>query len=192
MLKINGFTLLELMVSLAIVAILAMISTSFTGMLRNNQVSTITQQFVTDLNYARNLAISHNTRITLCKSDSDIIPRQCVSDNGDTGWDQGWIVFIDVNNDQQLMETDNNLLKVSEKLVPFITLVGNTPVRNYISFQGSGFSRKQNGSLQMGSLALCNASASESPLRIITISSAGRTRISRSKANSENNISCSI
>jgi len=192
MYKKNGFTLLELMVSLAIVAILAMISTSFAGMLRNKQVSTIAQQFITDLNYARSLAISHNTRITLCKSDSDINPRQCVSDNGDTGWDQGWIVFIDVNNDQQLMEADNNLLKVSEKLAPSIRLKGNTPVSNYISFQGSGFSRKQNGSLQMGSLALCDQSTSESPLRIITISSAGRTRINRSKTKSKNNMSCNI
>jgi len=188
--KIKGFTLLELMTALAVATILMVFSNSFAGLLRSNQVSAIVQQMITDLNYARIVAITRNTRITLCKSDANQLPRQCVDDNGETGWQQGWIVFVDINNDQRLIEPNNNLLRVRQQLSPHFTLEGNSPVKNYISYLGNGFSRKQNESLQMGSLALCHPDASLFPLRLITISSAGRTKANRFKSNNQNNLGC--
>ncbi len=187
----QGFTLFELMSTVAIVAILLAFSNSFAGMLRNNQSVTIMHHLLADLTYARNMAITRNTRITLCKSDSEQQPRQCNSDNGDTGWDQGWIVFKDINNDQKLLEP-NNLLRTKEKLRSNFTLTGNRPVQNYISYLGNGFSRKQNGGLQMGSLTLCNPSAPHTPLRRITISSAGRAQISRFQPGTESHLRCDL
>ena len=88
--KLTGFTLIELIMSIAIVAILLAVGIpSFNALITNNRITTQTNEFVSDLAHARAEAVRRNSRVTICKSNDGA---NCVSS---AAWQDGWIVFTD-------------------------------------------------------------------------------------------------
>ena len=81
----SGFTLIELMVTLAIVAILAIMSVpSFKQYLSGQQLDAMVADFSTSCELARNTALQTNTSVQICPADAS---GACVAaaSNG-TGW----------------------------------------------------------------------------------------------------------
>ena len=172
----KGFTLLELLTVLSILSILIAISGSYSDIVRSNQITTHAQDFITAIKYMRTKAINSNQRITLCKSDAGILPRKCRHDHGASSWDQGYIIFVDVNNDQELTDPDTQLLRVTDRFPHSLKLYGNSPVQDYLSYDGSGFSSSQTGAIQMGSFILCDELNANASSRHLFIASSGRVR----------------
>ncbi len=84
----NGFTLVELMVALAMVAILSAVAVpSFNSMLLRSGVRSASSDFGTDLNVARAEAIRVGGRVSLCPRDTPTA-LACGTD-----WRNGWLVF---------------------------------------------------------------------------------------------------
>ena len=72
----RGFTLLELMVTVAVVAILATVGVpSFRDLIQNNRVTTQTNELVTALNFARTEAVKRARAV------------EVVIDQTDSGWE---------------------------------------------------------------------------------------------------------
>lgn len=91
--SVEGFTLIELMVVLVIVAVLLAIALpSFSVLTLRTKLRSYTNDIVTSVHLARSEAIKRNREITLCVSNSD--GTDC---NGSGTWDQGWIVLDDPN-----------------------------------------------------------------------------------------------
>jgi type IV fimbrial biogenesis protein FimT len=100
----RGFTLLELMASIAILAIVVGVAVpSFMTVIENNRSQMAAEAFYSALIAARSEAVKRNQPIVLCKSADELT---CINTND---WEQGWIIFAD--------ENANNALDVDEPLV---------------------------------------------------------------------------
>jgi type IV fimbrial biogenesis protein FimT len=87
-----GFTLVELMVSLMIIAILVGLATpSFRSFTHNTQTTAANNDLVTALNLTRSEALRRGTGVTVCSSPNGVVCGVA----GD--WKSGWIVFQDTD-----------------------------------------------------------------------------------------------
>ncbi|MCF7966536.1 MAG: Tfp pilus assembly protein FimT/FimU [Methylobacter tundripaludum] len=173
----SGFTLLELMITIAIAGIvLGVAIPSFTSTIASNRLTTHTNQLVTAINLARSEAVKRGLRVTLCKSADGAT---CVT-TGD--WSQGWIVFMDQNNNAAYDSATETLLNVQERAPGQITMTGNTSVGNYISYISSGQSQLTSGAFQAGTIQVCDNRTGDVGKNIV-LSNTGRPR-------SESNITC--
>lgn len=166
----QGFTLFELIVVLAVVIIsMGVVTQSYAAMVNANQLGVISSLMHTDIHLTRSAAVATNSRVTMKKS-------------GD-GWEQGWIIFYDSNNNAE-QDDGEELLKQQDALNSALTLRGNRPVKNYVSYLGNGLSRSKSGGMQAGTFMLCNKSGEVTPstARAIVISTSGRPRVTNDKS----------
>jgi type IV fimbrial biogenesis protein FimT len=92
--RTRGFTLIELMVTVTVLAILLSIGIpSFSDVIRNNRTAAATNSLVTSLNFARSEALKRGMPVTVCPANDAVNPTDC--DGNSTGWDKGWLVFSD-------------------------------------------------------------------------------------------------
>jgi type IV fimbrial biogenesis protein FimT len=175
----TGFTLVEAMVTLVIAAIVVMMSTNLSGVFQNNQTSAYVQDIVAALQLAKSEAITRNSRVTVCvrkipTTPSD--PPQCAP-SGTGKWEDGWYVFVNANAiDNSIVSPGVNLLRMHDPLKGGYTLTGNTQVDDYISFIPTGFPRTLTGTMQKGTLLLCDRRGYGQHARKIVLNTAGRIR----------------
>lgn len=162
----EGFTLIELIVTVAVAAILAMIAIpSYQFLVTNNRMASEINDFVGSLHVARTEAIKSGMTVTLCVStDGD----DCATGTG-VSWDAGWIVFMNPNGNQSV-DDGEALLRVHGAFDGTDTLTGNAKVSNIISFNGSGFVTDVGN----GTVTLNAASNEEHFRRCAVISTVGR------------------
>ena len=89
--RVAGVSLVELMVTIVVLAIiLAIGAPSFTGVFNNNRLATQANQLVAGLQEARSEAVRSNTRVTVCRSDDGAA---CAADLGN--WARWLVVGAD-------------------------------------------------------------------------------------------------
>lgn len=174
----KGFTTVELLVVVAILGIfLSWAIPAMASFGKSAQLSAQTNAFLSIMNLARSEAIKRNSRVTLCKSMEGVT---CVQSGG---WQQGWLVFHDKNNDG-LRGLDETIIYQVQVLPNNLRLIGNQNVAEYVSFTPSGGTKLASGALQMGTLTLCFASNDATEAREIVINAAGRARTQKVAASS--------
>lgn len=105
----RGFTLVELMVAIAITAIILTLGVpSFRTMLQNNRSLALSNPFISALNFAKTEAIRRATFISFCAAANSSL-NACGSASA---WPNGWIVFIDVNNNGVIDSPATEILQV--------------------------------------------------------------------------------
>ncbi|MFP4294722.1 MAG: GspH/FimT family pseudopilin [Halothiobacillaceae bacterium] len=86
--KTTGFSLIELMITIAVLAIvLAIAVPSFSFLVQSNRATTLANDLTTAITFARSEAIRRGENVTLCSS----------NDGNDCGgtWTDGWIAIAD-------------------------------------------------------------------------------------------------
>jgi len=171
--QVKGFTLVELVVTLAVLALMLSIGIpSLKAAAQSIKLNAVTNSFVSHLYMARGEAIKRNSRVVVCKSADG---QSCTSAGG---WEQGWIVFHDLNNDG-LRDAAEDVIARGQALPANFRLTGNLSVANYVSFASTGGTKLVGGGFQAGTLMLCNQSASGGEGRQIILNAVGRTRVQK-------------
>ncbi len=103
--RMAGWTLLELLVTLSVLATLGL--TGIPAMQRfveQHRVVSASNSLITHLNYARNEAVTRHTFVSACPS-PDL--QHCSGNR----WDRGWIIFLDPDRNGQ-PASENDILRV--------------------------------------------------------------------------------
>ncbi len=164
-----GVTLLELLVVLAIAAVLAALALpSYGDWIADYRLMNHARALAGHMSIARAEAIKRGYRVDLCKS-ADLV--QC----GGPGWDRGWIVYVDANLDGQI-DPDEPVLRREPAMRDAVSVNANAPLRNYVSYTDLGVARMGNGALQMGTFTLCRTGRREVH---VVLAHSGRVRIEK-------------
>jgi len=91
--KSQGFTLIEMMITLAVGAILMTIAVpSFVDMTKNNKITSQANILMTQIHFARAEASKRSTRVTLCRSADPTAASPTCGGTAQT-WSNGWLVY---------------------------------------------------------------------------------------------------
>ena len=157
----HAFTLIELLLALAVGAILMMVATpSLEHALDRNRVIQADNQMVSALNLSRIEAINHGTYTILCPSSDGL---QC--DPGQN-WEGGWLMGIDQNHDFQPDGAPEHVFRPLADGIRVHSSRGRLRVR----YQPDGSAPGSNISL-----ILCHAGQPQSA-RSVVVSNSGRPR----------------
>jgi type IV fimbrial biogenesis protein FimT len=148
-----GFTLLEALVVLALLGILVgMAAPAMSDLRSRHQLQAQAEGFLDSLVLARSEALRRQQRISLCAQASG---GGCDTDGQ---WQQGWLVFVD-GNDNGRLDTDEALLESHQALPAGITLHATSTVKTYFSYGPEGRSATINGAFMAGTWRFCRASS---------------------------------
>lgn len=157
----RGVTLIELMVTVAVAAVLlAVAAPSFRTVVNNSRLTGHANTLLASAQLARSEAIKRNSPVRLCRSSNGTT---CAAAGG---WEQGWIVLHPTS------PVGQQVISVQQALGNGFTMTGpNVP----IDFQAIG------AGSTTGAFKICAANSSEGQGRDITLSATGRVSISPDK-----------
>lgn len=127
--KQRGFTLIELMVALAVLAILVSIALpSFEETIKNNRINTEQRKLLSAINVARSEASSRNQVIT-------------IGSDGGSRWDDGFKIYTDneaAGNSSYSAGADTLIKDVAGNNNKDLKILSNAAGASFISFKGNG------------------------------------------------------
>ncbi len=161
----RGFSLIELLTTLAVISILLFIGVpSITKVASNHKVQNATQDLLTAIQTTRTLAVMKHKRAVLRAKNE---------------WHHGWELFID-NNDNGKRDAKEQLI-FDQTAFNHLTISATAKSMKTISFIATGESRQatgsSGGSFLAGTLKVCSV-GSKSGYKLI-LARGGRTRISK-------------
>lgn len=164
----KGFTLLELMVTVAVAAVLLSVGVpSFRGVVMDNRMVRDSNQFVASINLARSSAVRFQRNATICTSSNfDAALPTC---SGSTDWSNGWIVWVDKDRDGA---TDAAEILAVHAPIDDSTAFSSANAAQF-SYDARGF-----GVSPADNLTMCDDRSGETG-RSIRVNNVGRTNISR-------------
>ena len=159
----QGFTLPELIATVAIAAILLTVGVpSLLRLINSSAITGYADELTGALALARSEAIVEKNTVTICKS-ADLL--DCDSS---VNWADGWIVFIDIDGDQTV-DTADRIVRVHDTLSAQVTLKYNNG--SYLKY---GYKGDLEGGA--GTFTFCPQNNDISLAQGLTIAVTGRVR----------------
>jgi type IV fimbrial biogenesis protein FimT len=167
--RIRGITLIEMMLALALAAILlATAAPAFGTLIARTRSDVSRGTLVTALEAARILAVSRSRHVVVCPS---VDQQYC---GRTTEWQHGWIVFSDTNHDGA-RDTEEPILSVAQAEPAGVAILGGAG-RMRIDFRPDGSSPGSNATF-----TICD-SRGAAEAQAIVINNAGRLRTGKAPA----------
>lgn len=167
----KGYTLIELLVALGLLtSLMAWAVPSLSDVIHAVRVHTGTQALANSLALARSEAVKRNARVVMCKS------AQGAACEPGAGWEQGWIVFHDLNSNG-VVDAGEHVLHREAAMPTALRMSGNTPVSQYVLYTPYGRTKQVSGAFQAGTFTVCTNSGKRVQARQVVINSVGRARV---------------
>lgn len=158
-----GFTLPELIITTAILAIILSVATpSWQQWTESSAHRTLINEYHTLFSFARWSAASHRLLVTVCPLSTQ---DKCVDD-----WQMPISVFFDSNNDKK--PDDNRVLRKVDLTSTFFRTASRTGGKGYFQFNSKGMIHGA-----MGSLILCPSGVAGTKMSYMAINKGGRFRV---------------
>jgi type IV fimbrial biogenesis protein FimT len=179
--RCGGFTLLELMVVLAITAILSAVAIpSFSRMIQANTVSNNVNILLADLRYARSEAMRRGGGVVMCRSDAPeaLHPVCSTASSGADGhgWADGWILFQDWNGNG-MQDADEPLLRVQTAIPSLDSILEAGDSATAFHFAATGRLPATTAQLRVGGSAFAS-----DVQRLVCVDFGGRARVASAGA----------
>lgn len=101
----KGFTLIEMMIAVAIAAIIVGLGVpAMKSFLDTNRRAAAVNIFVTDVQRARSTAAARGVRVVMCTAATS------AGCSGDLNWENGWMLFVDANANDGFEAASDTLL----------------------------------------------------------------------------------
>ena len=182
--RVRGFTLIELMVVVAIIAImLAIAAPSFTSFISNYRATAAINDVLQGISLTRSEAMKRGRRVTLAPIAND--------------WRNGWAVFMDAPTGalhNQTLDAGEEVIFRHDALPTSIAVsspAGGSPfadplnARSFIAFDGTGYARASDGNaaaLGGYGIVIHDTLSSTSDFRTLCMQASGRPRIVKGSA----------
>ena len=184
--KHSGFTLMELMVTLAVASVLLGLAVpNFRDFIRNSRLTSAANDLIGALNAARTEAIKRQLPVAVCATgDATASPPVCSG-----GAYTAWVVWVDANNN---WIPDNvaaeQVLVRHETLDPSVLVRVDGAETGVVKFRPSGFAADPSGGfVPTSNIVICDVrgsaatSGGTSAARALLITATGRARVTRDK-----------
>jgi type IV fimbrial biogenesis protein FimT len=144
--------MVELVIVMTIVAILLAISIpSYRYVTNGNRIAAEINGLLGDMQYARAEAVKEGQTVTVCVSVNGLT---CSA--GNVNWQNGWIVFADVNGDQIFNAATDTLLRVQVAFTSTDTFMANNSLAA-VTFNREGFATGGPAGVPAGTLISLHA-----------------------------------
>lgn len=183
--RIAGFTLIELMVTIGMAAILATIAVpAYNTLVNGNRVSGAVNDLAASFALARSEAITRGEQVAVCPK----TPGKTSCFNN--GWSYGWIVFADPNGNGTFDDGTKNLIRVHGK-VGRDMFTSTSGMNNYVAFNRMGFAQPtfQNANNAPLTIVVCPADKRDANARAVVLALSGDISTAARKPNG-NPFSC--
>ncbi len=199
--SIRGFTLIELMVTLVLAAVLMLLAApNFITFQRNSELTTTANSFLATLSAARAEAMKRQLRTFVIPADG-------------SNWSSGWVAFVDVSSNVSITTLSSlNANAVSSDSSSYITLsqVQGLPPSvaidapadstsfvhgsvKYAMFNGTGFMSLIGGGFPSGGAESLDFTNGTGQTRRVLASVAGRVRVCKpSTSSTPGDLGCSV
>ncbi len=182
----KGFTLYELLITMLIVGVVLSLGIpNLTAFTANSRVTTTSNDLLSALAVARSEAARSKTNVTVCASNDSMTAAPTCSGT----FDDGWIVFADLNGDIARAGANENVLRAFPAIDAALDIVTNGGA-TYFSFAGTGLGRGDvGGAPSLQAARICDdrgnivvVGADSSAARVLVITPIGRGTVLRDVA----------
>jgi type IV fimbrial biogenesis protein FimT len=170
----QGLSLIELIVSVSIAGILLAIGVpSYKYVTNSNRVSAEVNGLLMDMQFARSEALKEGRTVTVCPATAALT---CA---GTTSWESGWIVFMDINNNGQVDNPAEVILRNQPSFAATKDKFTSDNNVQFVTFNREGFASGLTPPTGYVTVTLHDKTAGSQWTRCLQINTIGKLRTER-------------
>jgi type IV fimbrial biogenesis protein FimT len=171
--RIGGFSLVEIMITLAIAVILVLVAVpQYQSTIQSQKTSSGINNLLNDLEFTRSEAIKEGQFVSICVSSGGT---SCTTSST---WDQGWIVYTNPSASNSSSQTfaagTSVILRMQPALPSGYTMATNPAGTTQVTFTRDGFSNDSTGASLNALFTLSTTATNTSATRCLWLDQLGR------------------